>query len=296
LGRISRPDGGRSGLTYRPSRRRNGPIFQRRPSPIPMNSLWLRLRPLLSIFVRHMRISYLETKSDYEGTVLGILWIPVGTLSFSLIIGCVLRANGAMSPIDFFLYVLSGYVAWNFISDTITRSTRIIQARFDFAIHNNLTLAGLFGKMLADRGFEFGLEFAVLVLAVLILAPWSFGPQFLLLLALLPMLAIVSLSSSYLVNLATLFFPDLGNLISTVVRLMFFATPIFWKAESASDARILLEVYNPAAYFLMMMRQAFGLEPVQGHVWLVGSIITLFVAVAGFFAYRQTSSFVKNLR
>jgi ABC-type polysaccharide/polyol phosphate export permease len=261
-----------------------------------MNSLWLRIRPYLSTFVRYMHISYLETKSDYEGTALGILWIPVGTLSFSLIIGFVLHANGLMDPVEFFLYVLSGYVAWNFISDTIIRSTRIIQTKFDFAIHNNLGLAGLFGKMLADRGFEFGLELATLALAVLVLAPSSYGPTILLLVVLLPMLAIVSLALSYIVNLVTLFYPDLGNLISTVVRLMFFATPIFWTVESGSDARVWLEALNPAAYFLMMMRQSFGVEPFVLNEWLIGGLITLIVAAVGYLAYQRSSSFVRNLR
>lgn len=261
-----------------------------------MNSLWLRLRPYLSIFVRYMKISYIEAKSDYEGTTLGILWIPVSTLSFSLIIGFVLHASGSMAPLEFFLYVLSGYVAWNFISDSITRSTRIIQSKFEFAVHNNLSLAGLFGKMLADRGFEFGLELLTLSAAVLVLQPWSYGLPILLLLVLLPMLAIVSLALSYLINLLTLTFPDLGNVVSTAIRLMLFATPIFWKVEDASDMRIFLEIYNPASYYLGMMRQAFGIEPIEPHIWLVGVIISLVVIVAGWVAYRQSNSFVRNLR
>jgi ABC-type polysaccharide/polyol phosphate export permease len=262
-----------------------------------MNSFWPRIRPLLSIFVRFMHISYLEAKSSYEGTVLGIFWIPVTTLSFSLLLGFVFHGGGSMPPVQFFLYVLSGYVAWNFISDTIIGSTKIIQGKFDFAVHNNLTLPGLFGKMLADRGFEFGLELLTLAVAVLVLAPLSYGPHVLLLLVLLPMLAIVSLALSYLVNLLTLFFPDLGNVVSTVIRLMFFATPIFWLVEDKlNDPRALLEVYNPASYFLMMMRQVFGVQPVDPFAWLVGGVITFVVAAAGFLAYRQSNSFVKNLR
>lgn len=262
-----------------------------------MNSLWLRIRPYLSTLVRFMHISYLEAKSSYEGTLLGILWIPVTTVSFSLLIGFVFRGSGSMSLVQFFLYVLSGYVVWNFISDTVTSSTKIIQGKFDFAVHNNLTLPGLFGKMLADRGFEFGLELLTLAVAVLILSPLSYGPHVLLLLVLLPMLAIVSLGLSYLVNLLTLYFPDLGNVVSTVVRLMFFATPIFWLVEDRlNDPRALLEVYNPASYFLMMMRQVFGVQPVDPFAWVVGGVITIFIAFAGFFAYRQSNSFVRNLR
>jgi lipopolysaccharide transport system permease protein len=261
-----------------------------------MNSLWLRIRPYLSNFVRYMHISYLEAKSQYEGTVLGILWIPVSTLSFALLLGFVFHSGGSMSATQFFLYVLSGYVTWNFVSDSILRSTNIIQNKFEFAIHNNLGLAGLFGKMLADRGFEFAIELAVLVLAVLILSPLSYGPPILLLLVLIPILCVVSLAASYLINLLTLFFPDLGNVVSTAVRLMFFATPIFWFVEERSDWRAFLEVYNPASYFLMMMRQSFGLQPVQLHVWLIGGVISLIVVVAGYVAFRQSQSFVRNLR
>jgi ABC-type polysaccharide/polyol phosphate export permease len=262
-----------------------------------MTSLWLRIRPLLSTFVRFMHISYLEAKSGYEGTVLGILWIPVSTLSFALLLGLVFRGSESTPPLQFFLYVLSGYVTWNFISDSIGHSTKIIQTKFDFAVHNNLSLAGLFGKTLADRGFEFGLEFATLALAVLLLAPLTIGPHVLLLLLLLPMLAVVSLAASYLVNLLTLFFPDLGNVVATIVRLMFFATPIFWKVEDGENGfRVLLETYNPASYFLMMMRQSVGVEPIEGHVWLIGGIITVVVALCGYVAYRQSHTFVKNLR
>lgn len=286
-------------LTYRLTGLWNG-RFSPGPSAahitIHMNSLWLRIRPYLSNFVRYMHISYLEAKSQYEGTVLGILWIPVSTLSFALLLGFVFHTSATTPPTEFFLYVLSGYVTWNFISDSISRSTNIIQSKFDFAIHNNLGLAGLYGKMLADRGFEFGLEFLLLVVAVLILAPWYYGPEILLLLILLPMLAVVSLALSYLVNLLTLFYPDLGNMVSTTVRLMFFATPIFWKVEDRADVRVLLETYNPASYYLMMMRQSFGVEPFNPQTWVVGAVISAIVAVAGLYAYRQSNSFVRNLR
>ena len=261
-----------------------------------MNSLWLRIRPYLSNFVRYLHISYLEANWQYVGTVLGILWIPVSTLSFALLLAFVFHRGGSMTVAQFFLYVLSGYVTWNFVSDSILRSTKIIQTKLDFAVHNNLGLAGLFGKMLADRGFELGLELAVLVVAVLVLAPMSYGPNILLLALLLPMLAIVSLALSYLVNLLTLFFPDLGNVVSTAVRLMFFATPIFWRVEDGADMRVALEVYNPASYFLMMMRQAFGVEPIALNDWLIGALISLIVTVGGYVAYRQSSFFVRNLR
>ena len=70
------------------------------------------------------------------------------------------------------------------------------------------------------------------------------------------------------------------------------------RVTEGAEADILakLEVYNPASYYLMMMRQSFGLQPLVLHVWLIGAVISLIVIAAGAIAYRQSNSFVRNLR
>jgi lipopolysaccharide transport system permease protein len=251
---------------------------------------------MLSTFVRFMHISYLEAKSDYEGTLLGIAWIPLSTLIFSLLLALVFRVNDSIPHQTFFLYVLSGYVAWNFISDSISRSTAIIQTKFEFAVHNNLTLAGLFGKTLADRFFELVAETLLLLAAVIVLAPQTLSSGLLLAIPLTVLLALMSVSLSYVVNLITMLFPDLSNVVRTGVRLMFFATPVFWMVEGRHDIKAALETYNPASYYLMMFRQVFGVQPLSLNAWLVGSAITLVITVLGALAYWQSSSFVRNLR
>lgn len=265
-----------------------------------MNALWLRIRPFLSTFVRYMHISYLEAKSEYEGTVLGILWIPISTILFAALLGLVFHFGEERTRAEFFLYVLSGYVCWNFISDSISRSTDIVQKRFEFAIHNNLSLPGLYGKMLADRVFEFGTELVFLVAICALFYIFGLyggvGWPILMLAPLLALLAATSLAASYLVNLVTVLVPDLGNVIKTAVRLMFFATPVFWEAEGRTDFRGILEVYNPASYYLMMMRQVFGVDPFSWDAWIVGATITIVVSIAGLATYRWSRGFVRNLR
>ncbi len=261
-----------------------------------MNQLWQRIRPYLSVTVRFFRISYVEAKSDYQGTRLGILWIPLSTLVFTGLLGLVFRSAGSMSEVEFFLYVLTGYVCWNFIQDSISASTNIIQTKLDFAVHSNLSLVGLFAKTLTDRLFEYGLNMGLLLIAVLIFSPGSFGLNILLYIPLLAMLCATSLAVSYLVNLTTLFYPDLANVIKTAVRFLFFATPIFWSTSSKAGIRLLLERYNPAAYYLKMTRQVFGVESINWGVWGVGLAITAIVCLIGLYSYRSSSQFVRNIK
>lgn len=259
-------------------------------------TLWLAIRPHLSAAVRYLHISYLEAKSDYYGTRIGVLWIPLSTLIFAALLAFVFHTSGPRSQADFFLYVLSGYVCWNLISDSISGSTDIIQKRLDFAVHNNLTLAGLFGKILADRLFEFGLNLILLVAMLVIVSPGSIGTQFGLMIPLAGMLVVASLSVSYLVNLLTIYFPDLAGVVRTAVRVMFFATPVFWSADGQRGLRLTLERYNPAAYYLRMFRQVAGLERLDASTWLVGAATTGALCVAGLVAFRWSATFVRNLK
>lgn len=261
-----------------------------------MNSLWLRIRPLLSNAVRYLHISYLEAKSEYQGTVLGVLWVPASTLIFTLLLATVFRHSETMEVQQFYLYVVAGYVSWMFISDTISGSTAIIQTRLDFAIHSNLSLAGLFAKTLADRIFEFGLNGVVLVASVALLTPAYLSLAALLIVPLIALLSITSLGLSYLVNLATIIFPDMAKVIRTGVRFMFFATPIFWDGTGAGDIRSVLEQYNPASHYLAVARQTFGIEPFNWVEWVSVGGGTVFVAVVAFIAFQQSHAFVRNLK
>src|SRR5262245_18312745 len=138
-------------------------------------NLWYQVRPYLSNTLRFLRISYLETRSDYEGTRPGLLWLHLSTVIFTLMLAIAFRHSDTMPQSYFFLYVLSGYVIWLFITDTITGSIDIIQKRLEFAVHNNLSLPGLFLKLLIDRLFEYFINLAVLLIALILLSPTKIG-------------------------------------------------------------------------------------------------------------------------
>ncbi|MBI4921056.1 MAG: ABC transporter permease [Devosia nanyangense] len=261
-----------------------------------MDSLWRSIRPYLSRTVRYLHISYLETKSEYEDTYLGILWIPFSTLIFTGMLALVFRHSDALPPSSFFLYVLSGFVLWNFISDSIGGSTNIIQKRLEFALHNNLSLGGLFLKILVDRLFEFGINLSVLVLAMLFLSPSNFGANILLFPPFLLLISIMSLSVSYLVNLVTILYPDSGNLTKTAMRFLFFASPVFWLEESKAGLLHLLATINPVSYFLSLAREVFGVEPLSAQVWMIGGSITLASAICAGLAFRYSQHFVRNIQ
>jgi ABC-type polysaccharide/polyol phosphate export permease len=258
--------------------------------------LWRRLRPYVSTSVRFLHISLLEASSQYQGTRLGLLWIPLSTLIFTAMLALVFRHSDTMPFYEFFLYVLSGYSLWRFIQASVVGSTDIIQNKLDFAIHNNLTLAGLFGKLLVDRLFEYALNLGLLVVATVLLAPQYLGLNLLLFPLFLLIVIAVSVAVAYLVNILTVFVPDMAAVIQAGVRFVLFASPIFWSPANGTDFRLVLATYNPVAYFLGLARQVFGVEPLSMQTWLVAIAITGIMCLIGFITYRQSNSIVTNIK
>lgn len=260
-------------------------------------STWRAIRPHLSRLVRFFHISSIEARSERQSSYLGILWGPLSTLIFTAMLALVFRQPHLITGGEFYLYVLAGYVLWSFITATITSSTTVIQRRLDFAVHNNLTLVGLFYKLLIDRLFAMSLDLILLVFAIIILAPGSLGLHLVLVPPLLVALALVSLAVAYLVNLAVILFPDLEVILNVGVRFMFFVSPVFWGAEGgATGVRAALIDYNPAAYFLSVFRQSFGVAPLEPKAWIVVIGFSVTLCAIGVIAYYRSHAFVRNLK
>lgn len=260
-------------------------------------NLWLIVRPLLSRLVRFFHISLIEARSERSSSRLGILWAPLSTLIFAGLLTGVFHQQPLREAGDFFLFVLSGYVLWNFITATVTTSTTVVQRRYDFAVHNNLTLVGLFFKLLIDRLFAMGLNLILLLGCLVIVKPQTIGLQLLLLPAMLLIMALVSLAIAYLVNVAVIFFPDLDAVFNVAMRLLFFASPVFWSAEAqGTGVRAILATYNPISHYLSVFRQCFGIVPFEPMAWAVTLSLSLILCVAGTATYRLTADFIRNLR
>lgn len=259
-------------------------------------NFWHWLRPYPSLLIRFFHISFLEAQSEHQSTRLGILWIPLSTLIFTALLAFVFKHSDVVPVGDFFIYVLSGYILWRFIQDSISGSTTVIQSRLDFAVHNNISMLGLFLKVLVDRLFELGINTVLLVAALLLFSLHSFGANLLLVFILLPLISLTSISLAYLVNLITIMFPDMGAIIRTGVRFVFFASPVFWVYDGVTGARHLLATYNPVSYYLAISRQVFGVEPVMLQTWVVAIIISAVLVAISTLTFARTKSIVTNIK
>lgn len=258
--------------------------------------MWKTIRPVLSGSVRFMHIAYLEAKSEYQHTRLGLSWIPLSVIVFAGTLALVFKPAGEDRIETFFLYVLVGYIQWSFISDSITGSTTIIQRNLDFALHNNLNLETLFLKKAIDRLFRYLVSLAPAI-AIGLAFDWHAAEYMPLLIPMLIIVFVASVSVSYIVNVVTVFYSDMANAINIFMRFLFFASPIFW-SNGAEDntVRHIFSTYNPVSYYLSIARQCLGVEDIDRFDWLVTSGLTLLLAATAAILFTRTSSIVRNMK
>jgi len=260
-------------------------------------ALWKSIRPYLSAAIRFFHISYIEAKAQHHGARLGVLWGPLSSLCFVVMLSLIFHHSESMPQGDFFLYVFVGYILWSFIAETITGSTDIIQKRLDFAVHNGLSVPGLFGKILVDRLFSYGLNLVSLALVAIVFFHDKLGASLVLFLPFALMIVAASFFGAYLVNIVTILFPDTRALFQVGVRFLFFASPVFWSAnEVTGGVRGLLTTYNPVSYFLSMARQTMGIQVFNPTDWLIALAVTAAICAAGTLAYLGSRNFIRNLK
>jgi ABC-type polysaccharide/polyol phosphate export permease len=233
-----------------------------------------------------------ETRRRYKDTILGWLWIILIPLLQSIVIayffvrlaGIDLSSSGA----PYILLVLSGFTIWNYVSHTIGQAMSTLSDSRELVNTQPipLTLLPLSGALV--KTYDWLIEVAVFALFVVILTG-DLPTAFLLGIGPLAVSLIMFVSGlALLTALVGSFVRDAGHLVSLLLSIWFWLTPIFYPAERIAAHFTLINL-NPLIHFLSAFRQL-GLEGVMD----ADKLAKLFVCSAAFLVtslliYRRTA-------
>lgn len=235
-------------------------IFQDLVTALRRSELWLLL-------------GWLEIKQRYTRSVLGPLWI---TISMAVMVGSIGIVYGSLfkQPLkDYLPMVGCGFVVWGYISGTINdacfsyinNGRYILQSNASFHIY---VFQNVWKQLII---FAHNMVIPVVLLFV-------FGvDEFFNLLLIIPGLILVTLNLVWISQLVALYsvkFRDIPQMVSAVVQILFYITPIMWKPNMLSTNNIILK-YNPFVYLVDILK-----SPLMGAVpkvesWVVSSIILI---------------------
>ncbi|MGV3492117.1 MAG: ABC transporter permease [Devosia sp.] len=214
---------------------------------------------------------------QHRRTTLGPLWLLVNYFAFAGTFIFVFTPNP--TP-QFAIYVATGLLVWTYLSDTISQSVNLFEREESFIKGTNLPLTAYVMRMTLQNVIR--ATYAVIGCGIiLIFAGVQVNPEWVW--AGVGLLIILVCSPAVVTVFAFLgaFFPDSQFIVTNIMRVAMFATPIFWTHEGEGGLRGALYYWNPFTYFLDMVRQPIVNGTVQWDSFLVSILFTL---VAWFFA------------
>lgn len=226
-----------------------------------------------------IRLAWTETKRRYRRTAIGPLWVSLSMLIFSLVLSVVWATLWQQSVKEFLPFLLSGLLAWTFISSCIGESTSTLisaeavlkNRKFPYSVYTN--------ALITKQLIIFGHNLLVLLIVKLILQPATFNLNFLLF---IPGLFLV-IFNLYWITLLTatlcLRFRDFQQLITIFLQIIMFITPIFWPRERLiGHAEILVDA-NLIYHLTDVLR-----SPLLGQIPSLSSfVIVLLTGIIGNF-------------
>ena len=222
-------------------------------------------------------LGWQDIRRRYRRSTLGPFWL---TISMGVLVAALGALYGTLLKVESAVYVpylALGFIIWTLISGLITDGCTAFISSESIIKQTNLPLSVHVYRMVWRNLLIFVHNAAILVAVAALFAIW---PGWIGLLALpgLMLLCLNGIWVALLLGIVSARFRDVPPIVSSVVRILFFVTPIIWMPELMPSRALMLALvldFNPFFHFVELVRAPL-LGQAPGMVsWLAVSGITL---------------------
>ncbi|MCF8055252.1 MAG: ABC transporter permease [Desulfocapsa sp.] len=251
------------------------------------------------------RISFIleMTRRDFverfAGSILGSLWafiFPlVNLLVYLIVFGKIIGARlpGTSDMYAYGIYIAVGIIPWGSFSNTVTRSTNIFSDKKNIITKLNTPLPSLFVHVSLSEALTFIISITLMFI-ILALKGASFHCGYFLLPFVFYLQQILAIGIGLLTASLSVFITDIRQLVSVVMQLWFWFTPIIYVVDILPDFAQKLMVLNPMFYIVDGYHNIFvyGAYPVFKPLIILTVISHLLLA----FSYMTFRYLEKDIR
>jgi len=237
--------------------------------------------------------AWVEVLLGYRSTILGPLWSVIGTAFFVFVIGAVFRTMMGAQGEFYVVHLAVGYVLWQYISKTITQSSRFFQSNSSSILDGIASYTDVVLKESLKNFINLVHNCLVVLIAFIYVGLY---PSFLsiVLFITVPLVFAVVFFMSVALAILGARYSDLVEMIRAVMRLMFFITPILWVPGESSRGPLVDAIlyFNPFYYLIEVIRGplVYGKMP-YFELAVVGAALPLGWLVASLL-YARTKSVI----
>ena len=222
----------------------------------------MQLRAVAHHLALSLQFARQELKERYGGMSFGHLWLLLSPLITIFIYTIIfsdfmqMKLGLVQKKYSYSVYLIPGLLSWNFFLATVTRLSTAILDKSHILKKIAIPMYVYYLSTLISEGLIYLIGMLLGLLFILLVGyPVTIDFWYLPLLMLL--LAIFALGLGVVVSLFVPFFRDLREIISVVLQLWFWITPIIYVKEMIARSYPLLLSANPLYYFIEPMQNLF---------------------------------------
>jgi len=224
-------------------------------------------------------LAWYDTVLRYRRSMLGPLWLTISMALLLLGMGPLYSSLFDVPLNRFFPHLTLGIIFWTFFTTTITDGCNVFIAAGRYLKHGEFPGSVFVWRSLARNL----LQMAHHIVLFIPVAIWAGIPLSSKMLIFLPgmLVVLVNLHAlSITLGILCARFRDVAQIVTSVLQLLMFLTPVFWFPEKLPNrARFIL--YNPLAQMLDVIRlPLLGSLPASGTWWFLLYFTLLNVAIA----------------
>ncbi len=230
-----------------------------------------------------------EIKVRYKNSMLGYLWSIALPLCFACVFYISFKVVMRIQMENYALFLICGLFPWQWFSNSVNSSAMILLGNSSIIKKVKFPRATVCMAMVLNDGVHFLLSIPVIALFLYLHGfhpswTWAYG---------LPMLFVIQFLFTYgivlMIASINLFFRDMERLVSVLITLLFYFTPIIYSETMIPPSYQPLIALNPLASLTIAWRHLF----LDGHMLVTHVSISLAWAVLlfslGTWTFRRLS-------
>lgn len=250
-----------------------------------VSEAWSDLRAALVATETWIFLGSHDIKQRYRRSVLGPFWITLSTAVLIGGLGVMYAGLFKMDVNDYIPYLAAGMITWNFMTLVVTESCFVFTGAEGSIKAARIPLSSYVLRLVWRNILVFLHNSVVLIGVVVWFLPFNFM-NLLMALVGLAVIGVFLFWLALLVGLLSARFRDIPLIVANVMQVVFFMTPIMWKAEVLSSRMWIAEM-NPFYYMLELVRNPLLGQPLTMSVWTGVAAIVLVTAVASFLLFAR---------
>jgi lipopolysaccharide transport system permease protein len=235
----------------------------------------------------------------FQQTIAGFLWVIlqplIQMLIFYVLFGVLVKVptNGVPYPIFF----LSGFVVWQFFTQVVNNSASSLVGNIGVIIKSYFPRLALPLSTVAGALVDLGVSFLLLMVFLLADGHYPITLRYLLLPVLLVVTVVFSSGVGLLFGASMVVFRDMRNLISFIIMVWMYCTPIMYPVSIVPERYQVLLYLNPMTSLVNAYRWVFlGQSDLLHYKYLaVSFLVGILIWLAGAIAFKAMENKVADV-